>query len=71
MYIEPAPMVAGSHMTLHKPSSVPRTLGDRTHNKPGEVRAAENTTVNFILVPCMQLLTSFIRNAKSAAVGMT
>lgn len=41
MRIEPAPMVAGSHMTLHKPTSVPRTLGDRTHNKPGEVRAAE------------------------------
>lgn len=33
---EPAPMVAGSHMTLHKPSSVPRTLSDRNHKNPGE-----------------------------------
>lgn len=36
--VEPAPMVAGSHMTLHKPSSVPRTMGERASNKQaGEV----------------------------------
>ncbi|KAH0606127.1 uncharacterized protein H6S33_003788 [Morchella sextelata] len=34
---EPAPMVAGSHMTLHRPSSTPRTLnGDRNNSNPGE-----------------------------------
>ncbi|KAI5780878.1 PLU-1-like protein-domain-containing protein [Geopyxis carbonaria] len=33
---EPAPMVAGSHMTLHKPSSVLKVLGDRGHGKSGE-----------------------------------
>ncbi|PUU77665.1 PLU-1-like protein-domain-containing protein [Tuber borchii] len=35
---EPAPMVAGSHMTLHRPSSTPRTLGGDRNNssKPGE-----------------------------------
>lgn len=36
--LEPAPMVAGSHMTLHRPSSTPRTLGgDRNNSNPGEV----------------------------------
>ncbi|KAL7267666.1 hypothetical protein RUND412_009736 [Rhizina undulata] len=34
---ESAPTVAGSHMTLHRPSSTPRTLGgDRGSSKPGE-----------------------------------
>lgn len=73
MCVEPAPMVAGSHMTLHKPSSVPRTLGDRTHNKPGEVRAAENSTVIFYLIfvgAAADLFRTF-RNVKNAAVGMT
>ena len=36
-HAEPAPMVAGSHMTLHKPSSVPRTFSERNSSKPGEV----------------------------------
>jgi histone demethylase JARID1 len=48
-------MVAGSHMTLHKPSSVPRTLGERIHNKPGEVCASNNplcTSVDLSLQKC-------------------